>query len=66
MPIIAKHPGCKPHAFQDALYGQDYRLLNDSSPLSKDPIYRCTVCAPPKEKGKHQGGEYTLSQLTRK
>jgi hypothetical protein len=67
MPIVAKHPGeCKPHEFQDRVYGKGFRLLNDSSPTSKEPMYRCTVCAPPKELGKHQGGEFALSQLVRK
>lgn len=62
--MIAKHPGCKPHAFQDAAYGAGFRVMNPVKVGAKDEAaYRCTVCAPPKEQGKKRGGIYLRSQL---
>ena len=62
--MIAKHPGqCRPHAFQDATYGNGFRVMNPS-PIDKNETgYRCTVCAPPKETGKKRGGVFRLHEL---
>jgi|HubBroStandDraft_1064217.scaffolds.fasta_scaffold2277996_1 hypothetical protein len=62
--MIAKHPGCKSHAFQDAEYGVGFRVMNPSSPKDRLLKYRCTVCAPKKVLSQHRGGEYELSQLS--
>lgn len=62
--MIAKHPGeCKPHAYQDSVYGKGFRVMNPSSPKASTPMYRCTVCCPTKTKSSHRGGEYDVKQL---
>lgn len=62
--MIARHPGaCRPHAFQDATYGRNARVMNPVASGKSEQGYRCTVCAPPKEANKKRGGIYLLSQL---
>jgi len=43
---IKTHPECKPHAFQDAKYGDKRRVVNETkkSNAADPPKYRCTVC----------------------
>lgn len=64
--MIARHPGeCRPHPYQDSTYGKGVRLMTELAvEKNKEPAYRCTVCAPPKEAGKKRGGIFYLSQLT--
>lgn len=35
---------CKPHEFQDTLYGPFKRVMNRCGKLQKENNYRCTVC----------------------
>lgn len=62
--MIARHSGeCKPHAYQDAKYGNRVRVMNPVTDKGNITGGRCTVCCPPKESGKKRGGVYDLSQL---
>lgn len=63
--MIAKHPGCKPHEYQDTTYGKGFRVMNPIKVGPKDEAaYRCTVCAPKKVSMSKRGGVYKRSELT--
>lgn len=65
--MIAKHVGCKPHEYQDATYGNGFRVMNPvaiSKGSKEEPGYRCTVCAPHKTPMSKRGGVYRRSELT--
>ena len=62
--MIAKHDGtCPDHDYQDKMYGKGVRVMNPVYVDGKIAGGRCTVCSPPKEKGKKRGGVYPLNQL---
>lgn len=63
--MIAKHPGeCRPHEYQDRVYGPGFRVMNPVKVERDRPsAWRCTVCAPLKEPGKKRGGVHYQSDL---
>lgn len=61
--MIAAHPNPCTHAYQDKTYGVGFRVMNPTYDNGKVVGARCTVCCPPKEKGKRRGGVYNVSEL---
>lgn len=61
MAIIAC-PTCKPHSYQDEVYGVGKRVHNPRKHVSgTDQKYRCTVCEA--ERGKH---DFKLAKADKK
>lgn len=43
-PVIRNNHPCRPHAFQDRVYGEQMRVMNACMDKTKGLAHRCTVC----------------------
>lgn len=44
-PVVRRTHVCRPHPFQDRMYGDQMRLMNACVSKMKSVAHRCTVCS---------------------